>query len=266
MTRLIAHDIRRFLSSAWFWGVVAIGWLALVFNAFENRDMAANAGTLNRFLVSGVLYGGGIVSVILPLLCVLPFGCALWEDISSDFLQPLAARLGYARYGLARAISTALSGGLVGLLIFGGFFLGLLLYDPSPSAMIHMNFAACAFGTIYLDSMLAYCLVYLAGVFAFGAINALLCMGLSGWFKNQFVGWGAPLLIYHCGYYLVFLLPDRIGNFPLAKALLSFIPYYTYILPGLTYTWMVVSQFACLFLLAAIAIFLTLRRRYLQAN
>jgi hypothetical protein len=264
MKRMIKSDIRRFLTSFWFWCPVVVGWACLVYNSSINTNFFDRTGYLNRFLVDCVMDGGGLNSVILPLLCAGPFGCALWEDVSGGMIQQQVSRMGYMRYGAARSVSTALSGGLAALFIFGGYFIALFIVDPSPSKLSYTMFAENSFGYIYAHSMLAYCLVFLAGVFMFGAANALMCMGIAALCRNHFVGWGFPFLLYHCAYYLIFITPPRINEIPISSILLAFIPYYTYVFPGIRYTWIIVSQFSAMFLFAALIILITLRRRYIK--
>lgn len=207
--RIVRNDLKRAFCSPIFWlGVVAIVASGAI-NATRNVELLEQfdtPGTLNLFIFGNILFAGGIIGVILPLVAVLPYSTSLVVDMNSGFLKNQLVRVSSGKFIVQRIISTAISGGSVFLFAFLIYFIGAFIIDPSPSYRLSMHMAA--FTPLYFDSLLLFCIVYILTAFLIGAAYALLGLGIGAITRKRFAALIIPAFLYHIGYFVLFLFPS----------------------------------------------------------
>ncbi len=209
--QIIRIDLKRAFSSPMFWvGVLAI-LISGVIHATKHVGMLEQfdtPGTLNLFIFGNIIYAGGMIGVILPLVAVLPYSTSLVNDINSGFLKNQLVRVSSSRFIIQRIISTAISGGCVFLFAFLIYFIGAFIIDPSPSYRLSTSMAA--FTSLYFDSLLLFCIVYILTTFLIGAAYALLGLGIGAITRKRFAALIVPAFLYHLGYFVLFLFPAQL--------------------------------------------------------
>jgi len=221
-TGILRNDLKRIFTSPVFWATVAVSMICMALNLADFKEVFLyqfpHLGTLNLFLYSAVVVGGGMLSVIAPVLPVLTFGTCIWDDMESGYIRSILVRMKLSKYIRQRIVSISLSGGAT-------FFVSMLLYwgimvflDPANSPMIEIGFSTTAFGSIYAYSMLLYCMFYIVLIMVFGALQALLAVGVSLLAQNRYVGLIVPAVLYHAGRIFYALTNYRF----------SFLPWYSY--------------------------------------
>jgi hypothetical protein len=219
---ILRSDLNRIFKSPILWASVLVSMICMALNLVnfkkEYLDQFVHQGTLNLFLFSAVVVGGGLLSVIAPVLPVLTFGTSIWDDVESGYIRLILVRMKFSKYIRQRILSVAISGGavfLVSMMLNWGI---MALLDSSNSPVLDYGLVTKAFGNVYAYSMLLYCALYVLLATVFGALQALLATGVSLLAQNRYVGLIVPAVLYHSG---------RIF-FALSGFRFSFLPWYSY--------------------------------------
>ena len=202
-TGILRSDLKRIFLSPIFWAAIVVSMICMALNLANFKkailDQYIHQGTLNLFIYSAVIIGGGMLSVIAPVLPVLTFETCIWDDMESGYIRSILVRMKFSKYMLQRIVSISISGGAV-FLVSMTLYWGILVFiDPSDSPMIEHGLTSMAFGSIYAYSMLLYCVFYVLLVTIFGALQALLAAGVSLLAQNRYVGLIVPAVLYHSG-------------------------------------------------------------------
>ncbi len=139
MNKALRSDLNRALSGKGFCAgmagmvlAIALASLNKLAELFDNNSLLNNGFHIQ--LISEALKSDG-VSLIVPVLCTLPFACAYVDDIKSGFIKACLYRSGVGAYIWGKLMACGLAGGLT---LFAGihtaYFLSVLGLIPMELA------------------------------------------------------------------------------------------------------------------------------------
>ena len=178
--RLFRKDFLRGVTGWMFYLAVLLGLvccLRSMFYVMFSFELVP-VGTLNLFFGTVVFNEGGYLLIVAPLIAALPFSMAYLDDVRSGFLKCEILRMRPASYAFQRALSTAVLGGLVFVVIMGIYLLICLFVDPRASLRGAAPYDF-VFKSTYAHTMKGALGLYLLQCFEYGACYALFAMGLS---------------------------------------------------------------------------------------
>jgi hypothetical protein len=215
------NDLKRAFASPLIW-ISSIFLIAgAIINLIRNLELLTpldSPGALNLFIYGPIMYAGGVVGVITPIIAVIPFSTSLCDDLNSGFIKHQLMRMRSSKYIWQRICSTAFSGGMVFVVAFVLYFLGAFIADPTPS--VRMNNSMGAFTYLYYDSLLIYCVVYILTTFVVGASYSLLGLGIGTVYRKKFAVYVVPAFLYHVNFLIGWLFPKSIRGI-----VFNFIPF-----------------------------------------
>lgn len=224
--KIFLNDLKRIFSSPKLYiavlFVIGFGVLGIIdlrnLNVFEFSPV----GGLNLFIVAFIL--GSPIKIFIPLIAVLVYSQALFDDIHFGEIKYIAYRMPMNKYLLQRALSTMLAGGISVALPLVIALLSFCIYDPTPSAVI-LSSQISILKMQYYQSLLCYCMVFILNAFIFGALYSLISMSLSIVIRNKIIALSLPalyfLLIQGIGWLLSNIIPSDIIYF-IIKNFLSY--------------------------------------------
>ncbi|MEG1884410.1 MAG: hypothetical protein RR224_11950 [Clostridia bacterium] len=142
-----------------------------------------------------------------PIFCYLPYAISFCRDVNADYHILIASRIGTKRYGMARSISVALSGGIVMGIIFSVTILLCVLFAAYPDTAETVDFMRnttwARAGLLLVQNGLWVYLGRIALAFLFGALWALVGLAISTISPNRYVVLVAPFAIYQILWYIL---------------------------------------------------------------
>jgi len=200
-TYSVSSDIKRAIFSKGFLlGIVgmvlmiAIASLSSISSLFNSNQALPNG--YHASLVLKALSSQD-VTLILPILCTLPFTAAFVDDVKSGFIKQYLYRSGIKQYIKGKLIACGLSGGLV--LFFGilvAYSLSTLIFTPMELALKE----GAAVQPYFAQVLMIAATLFLSGVFwsLVGFTFAALTM-------SSYMAYASPFILY----YVLIILHER---------------------------------------------------------
>ena len=198
MTYSVSSDIKRALSAKGFLFGIA-GMVAMVIIASISKITAIQDVLPNGFHAQLILSAltSDDVTLVLPILCTLPFAAVFVDDIKSGFVKQYLPRSGVAAYIKGKILASGLSGGLVlvaGLFIAYG--ISALVFTPMEAALEPNQTAEPYFAEILTKTLT---------LFLSGAFWSLTGFTLASMTMSRYMAYAAPFVLY----YVLIILHER---------------------------------------------------------
>ncbi len=200
-TYSVSSDLKRALSAKGFiLGAVAMIVMIAISSLNSIITGLSNTGALeNGFHAKLILNAltSDDVTLVIPILCTLPFAAVFVEEIKSGFVKQSLPRSGVGAYLRGKLIASSLSGGLVlvaGLLIAYG--ISWLVFAPMEKALGSKDVA---------EPFLAEILTKALTVFLSGAFWSLTGFTLASLTMSRYMAYASPFVIY----YVLIILHER---------------------------------------------------------
>ena len=205
--RIFYTDMKRALTSWGFWTCAAGIALTLLISA---AGSIMNLGRPGNELLSGAYeailadaLSSDLVLLAVPILCAIVYTSSFVDDVASGYIKFYRQRCGTRPYILARAVSTALSGGLAlftgiaaAYLIFYGIFAPFEKM-PSPEDMSALSAAPLS---LFWDLLAQAVLFMLCG-----SLWALVGQLFASLTMSRYAAYASPFIFY----YVLVILAER---------------------------------------------------------
>lgn len=200
-TYSVSSDVKRAVFSTGFiMGIVgmvlmiAIASLSSISSLFSSHQALPNGYHASLVLTA---LSSQDVTLILPILCTLPFAAAFVDDVKSGFIKQYLYRSGIKHYIKGKLIACGLSGGLV--LFFGilvAYGLSTLLFTPMELALKE--------GAV-VQQYFAQVLMIAGTLFLSGAFWSLVGFTFAALTMSKYMAYASPFIIY----YVLIILHER---------------------------------------------------------
>ena len=137
------------------------------------------------------------VTLVLPILCTLPFATAFVDDIKSGFIKQYLPRSGVSAYIKGKIFASGVSGGLVlvaGLFIAYG--ISALVFTPMEAALKPDQIAEPYFAEILTKTLT---------LFLSGAFWSLTGFTFAAMTMSRYMSYASPFVVY----YVLIILHER---------------------------------------------------------
>lgn len=197
--------MKRIFVSPWFWGSLLLGF-AIFTHSLINEVLIYGRAASPMLLLSYPLALSSFTPFA-PIFCYMPYAVSFCNDVNAGYHILITNRIGAKRYGVARPISVALSGGIVMSLIFSVTILlcvSFAAYPDTAETVDFMRNTTWARGGLLLAQNGLW--VYLgrtALAFLFGALWALIGLAISTISPNRYVVLVAPFALYQISWYIL---------------------------------------------------------------
>lgn len=198
MTHSVSSDIKRALSARGFLFGMA-GMVLMIAVASINAVSSIQGVQSNGFHAQLILAAlkSDDVTLVLPILCTLPFATAFVDDIKSGFIKQYLPRSGVSAYIKGKIFASSLSGGLVlvaGLFIAYG--LSALVFTPMEAALKPDQIAGPFFAEIITKTLT---------LFLSGAFWSLTGFTFAAMTMSRYMAYASPFVVY----YVLIILHER---------------------------------------------------------
>lgn len=197
----VSSDLKRALGAKGFlFGaaamvlMIAVASLSSIVPIFLNTKALAN-GFHAKLILSALTSDD--VTLVIPILCTLPFAAVFVEDIKSGFVKQYLPRSGVGAYLRGKLIASSVSGGLV--LVAGMFIaygISWLVLAPMEKAPLPKEVT---------EPFLAEILTKALTVFLSGTFWSLTGFTLASLTMSRYMAYAAPFVIY----YVLIILHER---------------------------------------------------------
>ncbi|MBO5195715.1 MAG: hypothetical protein J6C03_01305 [Clostridia bacterium] len=235
MKKFIKIEIRRIIDSKRFWLVLLIGCAITVsqyisnvlpciqyMNIYEKKDFSM----LMPFEWYSKWIGGEYYTlqsflyfIVLPLLCVIPWGDSLYTDIKTGYTKNLFIRGKKGHYYAAKYISSFFSGGVIAVVpLLVNIMLSCATLPslvPETAAGTNPIFSTSMWADLYYSFPDIYVILYMLIIFVYGGLFTLTSVTLGAFVENRFIVILMPFIVYLFSYTVL-------GSFGFAE----YVPYY----------------------------------------
>ena len=200
-TYTVSSDIKRAIFSKGFLlGIVGMV-LMIVIASLESISslLKSNQALSNGYHAALVIkaLSSQDVTLILPILCTLPFTAAFVDDIKCGFIKPYLQRSGVNKYIQGKLVACGLSGGLVLFLgIVVSYGLSVLIFTPMELALGSGLTAPPYFAQV---------LMIAATLFVSGVFWSLMGCTLAALTMSKYMAYASPFIMY----YVLIILHER---------------------------------------------------------
>lgn len=200
-TYTVSSDIKRALGAKGFlFGaaalivMIAISSINSIIAAFSNPGALSNG--FHAQLILNALTADD-VTLVIPILCTLPFAAAFVEDIKSGFVKQYLPRSGVGAYLRGKLAASSLSGGLVlAAGLFVAYGISWLVFAPMEKALGPKEVAEPYFAEILTKALT---------LFLSGAFWSLTGFTLASLTMSRYMAYASPFVIY----YVLIILHER---------------------------------------------------------
>jgi len=198
MTYSFSSDIKRALAAKGFLFAIA-GMVLMIAVASINAISSIQGVQANGFHAQLILSAltSDDVTLVLPILCTLPFAVAFVDDIKSGFIKQYLPRSGVSAYIKSKILASGISGGLVlvaGLFIAYG--VSALVFTPMEAALEPDQTAQPYFAEILTKTLT---------LFLSGAFWSLTGFTLASMTMSRYMAYASPFVMY----YVLIILHER---------------------------------------------------------
>jgi hypothetical protein len=211
MDNIFRTELKRAFINPRFMLVFILAGISFAYGFFQIHPMQSQSpvGALTAWqeILSAGYYG-----FFAAITAGLPFADSLSKDKSEHLLDPILTRTSYARYLRAKSLAVALSGAAA-VLLPAGLMLGIcyLIYPAEPVHRMGLYFSGTEIYTrtlvqpgFYLNPSIGmYAALALLFLQIFGAVYALLGMGISFLTRKSMFVLGLPFIFYSFGFYFI---------------------------------------------------------------
>lgn len=198
MTYSISSDIKRALSAKGF--LFGIAGMVLMLAVASISAISSIQGVLSNGFHAQLMLAAlksDDVTLVLPILCTLPFATAFVDDIKSGFIKQYLPRSGASAYIKGKIFASGLSGGLVlvaGLFIAYG--ISALVFTPMEAALKPDQIAEPYFAEIITKTLT---------LFLSGAFWSLTGFTLASMTMSRYMAYASSFVVY----YVLIILHER---------------------------------------------------------
>lgn len=198
MTYSVSSDIKRALSAKGFlFGIAGMVLMMAVasINAISSIQGVLSNGFHAQLILSALTSDD--VTLVLPILCTLPFATAFVDDIKSGFIKQYLPRSGVSAYIKGKIFASGLSGGLVlvaGLFIAYG--ISALVFTPMEAALKPDQIVEPYFAEIVTKTLT---------LFLSGAFWSLTGFTLASMAMSRYMAYASSFVVY----YVLIILHER---------------------------------------------------------
>ncbi len=198
MTYSVSSDIKRALCAKGFLFAMA-GMVVMMAIASINTVTSAQRVMPNGFHAQLILSAltSDDVTLVLPILCTLPFAAVFVDDLKSGFVKQYLPRSGIPAYIKGKILASGLSGGFVlvaGLFIAYG--ISALVFTPMETALEPDQTAPPYFAEILTKTLT---------LFLSGAFWSLTGFTLASMTMSRYMAYASPFVLY----YVLIILHER---------------------------------------------------------
>jgi hypothetical protein len=200
-TYSVSSDVKRAIFSKGFlFGILGMVLMIVIASLSSISSLfGSNQALPNGYHASLILkaLSSQDVTLVLPILCTLPFTAAFVDDIKCGFIKPYLQRSGVNKYIQGKLIACGLSGGLVLFLgIVAAYGLSALIFTPMELALSHGQIAQPYFAQV---------LMIAAMFFLSGAFWSLVGCTLAALTMSRYMAYASPFIMY----YVLIILHER---------------------------------------------------------
>ena len=201
MTYSVSSDIKRALSAKGFVFAIAgmvlmivISSLNSIISGFSSQEALSNG--FHAQLILAALKSDD-VTLVLPILCTLPFATAFVDDIKSGFIKQYLPRSGVSAYIKGKIFASGLSGGLVLVTgLFVAYGISALVFTPMEAALKPDQIAEPYFAEIVTKTLT---------LFLSGAFWSLTGFTLASMAMSRYMAYASSFVVY----YVLIILHER---------------------------------------------------------
>jgi hypothetical protein len=198
ITHSISSDIKRALRARGFLAGAA-GMVLMIAVASLNAIISIQGVLGNGFHAELILSAltSDDVTLVLPILCTLPFAAVFVGDIKSGFIKQYLPRSGVPAYIKGKILASGLSGGLVLVAgLFAAYGISALVFTPMEAAL-----EPGVTAPPYLAEILTKALT----LFFSGAFWSLTGFTLASVTMSRYMAYASPFVLY----YVLIILHER---------------------------------------------------------
>jgi hypothetical protein len=174
--------------------MIAVASINSIMSGLSNPGALANG--FHAQLILGALTADD-VTLVIPIICTLPFAAVFVEDIKSGFVKQYLPRSGFSAYLRGKLVASGLSGGLVLTLgLFAAYGISWLVFAPMEAALGPKDVAEPYFAEILTKAVT---------VFLSGALWSLTGFTLASLTMSRYMAYASPFVIY----YVLIILHER---------------------------------------------------------
>ena len=198
ITYSVSSDIKRALSAKGF--LFGTAGMVLMLAVASINAITAIQGVLgNGFHAELILSAltSDDVTLVLPILCTLPFAAAFVDDIKSGFIKQYLPRSGVSAYIKGKILASGLSGGLVLITgLFIAYGISALVFTPMEAALKPDETAQPYFAEILTKALT---------LFLSGAFWSLTGFTVASMTMSRYMAYASPFVLY----YVLIIMHER---------------------------------------------------------
>jgi hypothetical protein len=187
-------EFKRGLLSKKFFIAIFLNCLCLAVGIYNNRLALLMFKGLVLFYLGYLLTPAGVLTIMAPIIAVLPFAASFVEDKEKFFIRSILIRESRTQYFLKKYLVTGLLGSIsVALPLVLLLIINLLFF---PKGDFNLGSMQKTFHEIYEQSKLTYAIMAIVNFAIFGFIYANIGLTISFFIRNKVVAIVGPFLLY----------------------------------------------------------------------
>lgn len=225
MKKIIVIDLERAFKNKTFYTVILMESVFVILYSFITLRTAIletipfvkqYIGIKTDFLPGAMYYWlafnnspyRSIIFAVLPILCALPFGSAMFSDGVKHYCNQYFIKTKIKNYYISKVVVLFLNGGVIASFpfILSLFLNALFLPIESANPMVNYNFPIyehLLFSELFLINPVLYCIIFIFWVFiSFGLINSIV-FAFTFVLSNKFVILISPFFVYFASFVLL---------------------------------------------------------------
>lgn len=207
MKRILTFECCRVFRSPWLYISLSVGLLISAFQVIQNyHDIYLSWYEYPRSLFNcwmggePATFSGRLLSIIYPILIVIPFSHSLLTDKKTHYQNNICIRVPKHQYIAGKSIVTFATGFAIGAIPYVfNLLISAMIYPALTPQSAPATFAVNSssfLGGLFYKSPLLYIAIFLMFYSMFCGIIALLALALGSVLNNRFAVTVAPFLLY----------------------------------------------------------------------
>lgn len=195
MKEIIFRDIKSMKSSFRFWAAVGIIVVSTIINILSNMWGQGKISVGDLFII-GNISSNPIMCFFAAFIPAIAFGPVVIDDIKSGAYDTTTHKIGLKKYIGGRIVSSVIAGCSVFLIAFLIILAGCFLFGSQSTYSSYSPLGL--FKDVYYFSVNMYILLFILHSMLFGAVYALLGMGIAITTRSDSMSLVLPGIIYNC--------------------------------------------------------------------
>lgn len=147
-------------------------------------------------------FGNYFYTLVMPLICCMPFSISYIKDKQSGFSKYIIIRSSYKKYVISRIITTFVSGFLAIFITSSIWFLIITLVDSGEI------FRSIFYKNVFLAELSnsnfnLFFIIYSIICSFMGGVYAIMALAVSSVVDNKLLGLVSPFILYYLGTYII---------------------------------------------------------------